>query len=136
MRYLHFIHISNSSANELAQALAISPSDPIATELLESALERGSATTFEPTFMLPDGEIDAPSADDVDDMIDRKSRIRYGPGGPRRGYGPATPDVDMRGPSSKPQGSTGRRSHLGDVSGRYVNQDDDGSMMEVSDEDM
>lgn len=57
--------------DDLIQALAINPQDPIATELLEKALEENASRDgmFTTQTLSPDGQVVTTDSDDVDAII-------------------------------------------------------------------
>jgi len=58
------------------QALAISPQDPIASELLEQALQQSSEVTFNPIVLATNGGISIQDDDDVDAIIENRASAR------------------------------------------------------------
>jgi anaphase-promoting complex subunit 6 len=142
MRYcftlsITFIYIYGF-ANRL-QALAISPQDPIATELLEKALKENANTDalFQAT-LLADGEIVVQGEEDVDFMLHErmlrsklKSKAVAASGGHR--YGGDGGESSTR--SSRRGGTaSGERRRLGDVTSNY--QEVGGESMDLSDEEL
>jgi anaphase-promoting complex subunit 6 len=119
--------------------LAISPQDPIATELLEKALKENANTDalFQAT-LLADGEIVVQDEEDVDFMLHErmlrsklKAKAVAASGGHR--YGGDGGESSTR--SSRRGGTaSGERRRLGDVTSNY--QEVGGESMDLSDEEL
>lgn len=138
--------------------MAIAPQDPIATELLEQALQKSSEIDFNPAVMADDGDISIPDDEEIDEIIDRRL------GRPSADHTTAaihdseisnvvTPTNNAseqrqqrRGDGyAAPSGLGARmRRQLGDVTGRFMQTGTtpgrsgvgEDSMMEVSDEEL
>ncbi|RPB12559.1 TPR-like protein [Morchella conica CCBAS932] len=123
----------------LHEALAISPQDPIATELLEKALKENANTDalFQAT-LLADGEIVVQDEEDVDFILHErmlrsklKAKAIAASGGHR--YGGDGGESSTR--SSRRGGTaSGERRRLGDVTSNY--QEVGGESMDLSDEEL
>lgn len=134
----HYFYIIYDFANR-PQALAISPQDPIATELLEKALKENANTDalFQAT-LLADGEIVVQDEEDVDFILHErmlrsklKAKAVAASGGHR--YGGDGGESSTR--SSRRGGTaSGERRRLGDVTSNY--QEVGGESMDLSDEEL
>ncbi|KAG0133792.1 hypothetical protein HOY82DRAFT_482322 [Tuber indicum] len=124
----------------LHEALAVSPQDPIATELLEKALQENSSSNllFQSSVMSADGEIIIQDDEEVEAIINQrlkgksKSRQRYGNDGESssRALRTTSRSAGRSAATAGDAGGGGGRRRLGDVTSNYQEG------MEISDDDL